>query len=326
MKAKPPERTELRARARLIGRVGGPLFELRGVEHRESGWALLGLLLALAILSMVMVSAIVPNVKVQVQRDKETEMLYRGEQVARAIARYNNGGNVGNGLQLRQRPPYGFLTDFKKLREGIKVGINDLKLVRTSAMIDPMLSREWEPVRARDPRIMKVLEAWSSQSGVALSSLTEYLLIAGPPPKVPKPKPSDGFETEGEGQQTPGTTPPGRTPPKPPNKNPDSDDDDDDDDDDEDGGDGFLTPPDPLKHLFDTSSPGSSNAPIVGVAPREKGKAVRPLYGSLDNYEDWVFLYFPVFATFQGGGGLAPNPSGVVPPTDPSGAKPPTRR
>jgi len=297
MKAKPQERTELLARTRPIGRVGGPLFELRGVEHRESGWALLGLLLALAILSMVMVSAIVPNVKVQVQRDKEAEMLYRGEQVALAICRYNNGGSVLRGLQLRQRPPYGFLTDFKKLREGIKVGINDLKLVRASALIDPMLSRDWEPVRARDPRIMKVLEAWSSQSGVALSSLTEYLLIAGPPPKVPKPKPSDGFETGGEGQQTPGTTPPGRTPPKPPN--PDSDDDDDDDDDD--AGDGFLTPPDPLKHLFDTSSPGSSNAPIVGVAPREKGKAVRPLYGSLDNYEDWVFLYFPVFATFQGG-------------------------
>jgi hypothetical protein len=322
MKAEPPERTELQARARLIGRVGEPLLELRGAEHREGGWALLGLLLALAILSIVMVSAIVPNVKVQVQRDKEAEMLYRGEQVARAIARYNNGGNVGNGLQLRQRPSYGFLTDFKKLREGIRVGVNDLKLVRASAMIDPMLSLEWEPVRARDPRIMKVLEAWSSESGVALSSLTDYLLIAGPPPKPPKAKPSDGFGTDGEGQHTPGTTPPAQTPPKPPNKNPVLDDDDDDDDDDEDAGDG-LTPNDPLKHLFDTSSPGSSNAPIVGVAPREKGKAVRPLYG-LENYEDWVFLYFPVCASFTGGSGQPATPGGVAPPTDPSGGKPRT--
>jgi hypothetical protein len=322
MKAQPTGRIQLRARARLIGLVGEPLLELQGVESRESGWALLGLLLALAILSMVMVSAIVPNVKVQVQRDKEAEMLYRGEQMARGIARYNNGGNVGNGLQLQQRPPYGFLTDLKKLREGIRIGVNDLKLVRASAMIDPMLSREWEPVRARDPRIMKVLEAWSSESGVALSSLPNYLLIAAAPPKLKKEKPSDGFGTGSEGEQTPGTTPVQTPPkpPKPPNKNPVLDDDDDDDDD-EDAGDG-LTPNDPLKHLFDSSSPGSSTVPIVGVAPRVKGKAVRPLYG-LENYEDWVFLYFPVYTSFQSGGALPTNPSGGVPPTNPSGGKPP---
>lgn len=289
MKAQPEKRVAFRAGARPSGRVGQPLLELRGVERRESGWALLGLLLALAILSMVMVSAIVPNVRVQVQRDKEAEMLYRGEQIARGIARYNNGGNLGAGLQLRQQPAYGFLTDLKKLRDGIRVGVNELKLVRASAMIDPMLSREWEPVRARDPRIMKVLQAWSAENGVALTSLLDYMLIAGPPPKLQKVKPSDGSGAGSDGQQKPGTTPPVQTPPKPPKQNPVLDDDDDDDDDDAGNG---LTPNDPLKHLFDTSSPGSSNVPIVGVAPREKGKAVRPLYG-LENYEDWVFLYVP---------------------------------
>lgn len=328
MKVQPPERIELRARAQGVGE---PLLELRGVEHRESGWALLGLLLALAVLSIVMVSAIVPNVKVQVQRDKEAEMLYRGEQIARAIVRYNNGGNVGPGLQLRQRPFYGFLTDLKKLREGIKIGVNEIKLVRASAMIDPMISREWEPVRARDPRIMKVLEAWSSESGVPLSS--ELLLIAGPPAKIPKPKRSDGSGTDGDGQQPPGTTRPPQTTPQPPNKNPDVEsdpdfdpDDPDDPDDPEDPDDvEFITPPDPLKNLFDISSPGSSNIPIVGVAPRVKGKAVRPLYG-LENYEDWVFLYLPVPQSIvQPPGSQPTNPSGGVPPTSPGGNKPPGR-
>ena len=60
----------------------------------EQGWALLGLLLALGVISIVLSSSVVPNVQMQVQRDKEAEMLYRGDQMARGIARYYSRGQL----------------------------------------------------------------------------------------------------------------------------------------------------------------------------------------------------------------------------------------
>src|SRR5215208_3443948 len=116
-------------------------------QHRsgEEGWALLGLLLALTIMGIVMASSITPIVSVQVQREKEEEMLYRGEQMARGIARYYNNGNL-NGIQLLVPPPYGFLTELKKLRDGFTIGVREVKFIRPSAIIDPMTGVEWEPV------------------------------------------------------------------------------------------------------------------------------------------------------------------------------------
>jgi len=133
----------------------------------EQGWALLGLMLALGVMSIVLASSIVPNVQMQVQRDKEIEMMYRGEQVSEGIARYYNGGAL-RAIQLFQRPPYGYLTELAKLRDGVTIGVNERKFVRASAMIDPMTNSEWEPVRARDPRVMKFLQAWAAQTLIAI--------------------------------------------------------------------------------------------------------------------------------------------------------------
>src|SRR5437867_1234728 len=147
----------------------------------ERGWALLGLILALSIMAITLSSVVVPNVKTQVQRDKETEMMYRGEQMARAIARYYGRGNLIP-LQLMVPPEYGYLTDMKKIREGVTIGVREIKFVRPSATIDPMSSIEWEPVRARDPRIMKVLQAYAAETNSFIPQ--QYLLIAGPPQKL----------------------------------------------------------------------------------------------------------------------------------------------
>ena len=84
----------------------------------ERGWALLGLILALSIMAITLSSVVVPNVKTQVQRDKETEMMYRGEQMARAIARYYGRGNLIP-LQLMVPPEYGYLTDTAKQRASL---------------------------------------------------------------------------------------------------------------------------------------------------------------------------------------------------------------
>ncbi|HSO76400.1 MAG TPA: hypothetical protein VLU47_16320, partial [Blastocatellia bacterium] len=107
--------------------------------------------------------------------------------------------------------------------------------------------------------------------------------IAGPPQRLEKAKPT---ETEEEPPEQPGRVPP-PTNPRQPAPNPEEEDDEDDEDDGDDS-----TPNDPLKHLFESVEPGASTLPIVGVAPRVKGKAIRPLYG-LDRYEDWVFIFVP---------------------------------
>jgi type II secretory pathway pseudopilin PulG len=267
----------------------------------EQGWALLGLLLALGVMSIVLASSIVPNVQMQVQRDKEIETIYRGEQMAEGIARYYNGGAL-RGIQLQQRPPWGYLTELEKLRDGVTVGVNERKFVRPSAMIDPVSNSEWEPVRARDPRIMKFLQAWAVQTGVFLESMPQYLLLAGPPKKsvFGKSNPSSSTEAPGSGasgQQPPLINPanPGNPPTRPPGQKPDDLDDDDDDD----------NINDPLAHLFQTGAPGQSNAPIVGVAPKKKGKTATAYFG-LENYEDWVFIFIP--KPVQQGGGMQQPP------------------
>jgi type II secretory pathway pseudopilin PulG len=256
-----------------------------GPTSNEHGWALLGLLLALGIMSMLLVSTVVPNVQMHVQRDREVEMIYRGEHMAAGIARYYGRGNL-TGIQLLAPPPYGYLTELSKLKDGVTMGVREIKFVRSSAMIDPMTNSEWEPVRARDPRIMKFLQAWAAETLVPIP--TQYLLLAAPPqtsifkPLEPSQPGLAPPASEGEGRPTPPNVinPPqqGRLPARP-NPNGDTDDDDDEAN-------------DPLGHLFSDDQPGHSNAPIVGVAPRKKGTATRP-YCGLDQYEDWVFLYIP---------------------------------
>ena len=92
---------------------------MRRAGSDEQGWALLGLLLALGVMSIVLVSAIVPNIQAQVQREKEVEMMYRGEQMALGIARYYNRGRIGP-IRIDTGPPnpLPYLTDLKKLRDG----------------------------------------------------------------------------------------------------------------------------------------------------------------------------------------------------------------
>ena len=202
----------------------------------ERGYALLGLLLALSIMSIYLVSSIAPDVKMQVQRQKETEMIYRGNQMAKAIARYYGVRRLQS-IQLQVQPPYGHLTELKKLRDGVTLGVQEVKFARASELIDPMTGIEWEPVRARDPRINAVLQAYAAETGAIIP--LSYLLLAGPPPK-PHRIGLGSSNSEGTSSGTSSTTTPaaGQTgqPGQPgvvvkPPKSQDLDDDDDDDDD-----------------------------------------------------------------------------------------------
>ncbi|HKP13650.1 MAG TPA: hypothetical protein VJZ91_16135, partial [Blastocatellia bacterium] len=201
----------------------------RRARGGERGYALLGLLLALSIISIYLVSSVAPNVKLEVQRSKEAELSYRGNQIAKAIARYY-GGRVLRPLQLQVPPPYGYLTELKKLRDGVTLGVQEIKFARGSEMIDPMTGIEWEPVRARDPRINAILQAYAVESGAIIPP--SYLLLAGPPSK--KHGISLGVSGGESSSQRPGTRPgqpsgeAGAKPKTGESADPDDDDDDDD--------------------------------------------------------------------------------------------------
>jgi type II secretory pathway pseudopilin PulG len=256
-------------------------------RSHEDGWALIGLLMALGVMSIFLASAIVPNIQKEVQRDKEAEMLYRGQQMAEGIARYyGRGRKIMINMRLGPPTPLPFLTDLSKLRDGVNIGVRELKFVRPSAMIDPMTNSEWEPVRARDPRIMKFLQAWAAET---LSYIPQQLLDIAAPPRTSVFKNSNpsstnqtpGSEVQGQpnNSNTTSQTNPGGAQVVTPHRPATSDDDDDDDDDD-----------DPFADMLDKDQPGHSNLPIVGVASKRKGPAMNAYFG-LSNYEDWIFLY-----------------------------------
>ena len=59
----------------------------RGSRQNERGYALLILLLAMALL-IIYAAAIVPTIKFQIERDREEELIHRGTQYSRAIRAY----------------------------------------------------------------------------------------------------------------------------------------------------------------------------------------------------------------------------------------------
>ncbi|HWX40330.1 MAG TPA: hypothetical protein VN345_04195 [Blastocatellia bacterium] len=293
------------------------IAESEATGHDQRGYALLGMLLALAIIG-IMLGSVVPNVQMDVRRDKEEEMLFRGQEMARAIARYYSFNNRGMPppIQLNVPPPYGYLYDLNKLRDGITLGVNELKFVRPSAMTDPLLNKDWEPVRARDPRLMLALQAWAGANNLPIPSY--YMILATPPAKLHIINTGDGTQSGapgnvvGAGTQQPGTQQPGVTPGGSQSgsptqggtsgqtggqvgkKQPNNADDDDDDDDDA----------DPLAHLMHSDS--NNGLPIVAVAPRLKGKAVHAFWG-MTNYEQWVFIYIPPQPALRPGSITTPN-------------------
>jgi len=289
--------------------VGGDAGNPGVHRQAEQGWALLALILFLAILGIMMVG-IVPNVQLEVRRDKEEEMIFRGQEMAEGIARYYNLGRPGP-IGLSVPPPYGYLTELKKLSEGVTLGTTDIKFVRGSAMTDPMVNKDWVPVRARDPRLMPMLQAYAAATLTTIPP--SYMALAAAPVKthfltdtapggngtigagqnsatsgnaqIGAPPSGDASQTGAPGVNGGNGQPSGQNRGTPRagtqgGKKTDGDDDDDDDDDDT---------SDPLSHLLKNDP---INLPIVGVAPNIKGPCVHPLYG-MTRYEQWVFIYLP---------------------------------
>jgi type II secretory pathway pseudopilin PulG len=88
-------------------------MELRG-QHGERGYAMAALLVALAVMAVLM-SAALPVWRHQAKREKEAELIFRGEQYARAISLWEKKMGPGS------RPPnLDILVEQKFLRKKYK--------------------------------------------------------------------------------------------------------------------------------------------------------------------------------------------------------------
>jgi type II secretory pathway pseudopilin PulG len=111
----------------------------------EAGYALVALLALMTLLALFATAA-APSIRQQVQREREKETIFRGEQVADALRLYyvhwsTNGRGPG---------PQSLPTSMEDLLEGVPItgGSKKRQILRASAARDPLsTSGEWRLIR-----------------------------------------------------------------------------------------------------------------------------------------------------------------------------------
>ncbi|MFN7947812.1 MAG: hypothetical protein U0Z53_20855 [Blastocatellia bacterium] len=117
----------------------------RRSRRHEQGYAMIALLAAMTI-SLIFIAAALPSLKHNMQREREEEMFYRGEQIATAIMLFQ---------QDNRQPPTSLaqLTEYNPLTKK--------RYLRASALRDPLtLKGEWRLVRAGDPALKELALAY----------------------------------------------------------------------------------------------------------------------------------------------------------------------
>ena len=135
----------------------------RSTAVPEAGFALAALLVAIAILSVMMLVAL-PTWRHQVQREKEAELIFRGEQYARAINLYQRK------LAGAFPPSLDVLVEQKFLRKKYK---------------DPITGEDFLPVLANSPAAMAAMQGPGAQGSGPQGTATPGPFAQGaltPPP------------------------------------------------------------------------------------------------------------------------------------------------
>src|SRR5262245_9190445 len=119
-------------------------------KRNEKGYALVGLMVVM-MFALILTTATAPTLRQEAQREKEEEMLWRGQQVAYALKKY------------RDYRPNMFPTDLNELVQGIDLHGNKIRLLRPSALCDPMTpctdGGNWRLVHPGDPLPKELLDA-----------------------------------------------------------------------------------------------------------------------------------------------------------------------
>lgn len=123
----------------------------RARQRGERGYALIAII-GVVLFSLILTTAAAPKAQFEMQREKEEEMLWRGQQIARAIWLYR---------QMRGTYPL----DLKDLVNGFDIGTKKVRLLRPSALCDPMTPCEpgetnWRMVHPGDPLPKELYDAY----------------------------------------------------------------------------------------------------------------------------------------------------------------------
>ena len=140
---------------------------------KESGYALLSLLVAMTISLVLLVSMTAkPSAQFVGQRENEEEAFYRAYQVSNAIKRYAE--IIGGGNMTVQSLPTKLDDLLDKFTFTTAQGVSEQYIVRKSAMIDPLTGTEWKPVRLGDPKVKEFARTYirvmAEQQALALAS------------------------------------------------------------------------------------------------------------------------------------------------------------
>lgn len=239
----------------LINQRAGDTAQRRKVKRGERGYALVGLI-GVMMFSLILMTATAPMVKMETQREREEEMLWRGQQISAALGRY---AAMRGGQQ--------FPTDLTQLIEGIDVGGKKIRLLRPSALCDPMTPctpgmSNWRLVRPGDPLVKELYDAYlaTQQKGnIALPPPPANLVVLAQMGTTRLPgQPADTQLDGNAGANDSGLS-------------------------------------------LDESEPGKG--PIVGVVSRKSDRMFRSYYG-IEYYDH--SLFFPG-VTVMAGGFIAPN-------------------
>ena len=127
--------------------------------NSEGGYTLVALLLLMSLLALFAVAAS-ENVRQQMQREREKEAMFRGEQVADAIRSYYTL-RPGGGRGINSLP-----TSMDQLLEGIPRGTKKLQILRAEAAHDPLSkSGEWRLIGLTSQDFVQFITALTTYSG-----------------------------------------------------------------------------------------------------------------------------------------------------------------
>lgn len=135
-----------------IRNAGGISSRRMSRQTGERGYTLVALLAVMTII-LLFITAAAPSIRHQAQRERETEAIFRGEQVAEAIRLY---------VKARNALP----NSMEQLLEGIPSGTKKRQILRPSAARDPLSSSgEWRLVQPNDRTMIDFTRAVQLYAG-----------------------------------------------------------------------------------------------------------------------------------------------------------------
>jgi type II secretory pathway pseudopilin PulG len=121
-------------------------------RRSAGGYALVALLALMTVVALFAI-AVAPSMQQQTQREREQEAIFRGEQVADALAQYYRYKASTTGNFSDQALP----TTMDQLLEGIPIpgGSKNRQILRRSAALDPLTNGgEWRFIHPRTQRLI----------------------------------------------------------------------------------------------------------------------------------------------------------------------------